>query len=176
MDTKEYLRDRIDHYDLLLEAGKVEPLNPLIKEWRQECINKLCRLRQVDMEAMFTGSAFASQFHITNTSHRRSRQAWTPRGRYQKSVLQTLHQTGGDESPRKTRKEACVWIELILTLRDGIVISTTSSITRETQVTQMSFGQCLCNLISSQVGRDLDTKPILLLASLHHIFLKSHHY
>ena len=66
MDTKEYLRDRIDHYDLLLEAGKVEPFNPLIKEWRQECINKLYRLREVDMEAMFTGSAFASQFHITN--------------------------------------------------------------------------------------------------------------
>jgi len=39
MDTKEYLRDRIDHYDLLLEAGKVELFNPLIKEWRQECIN-----------------------------------------------------------------------------------------------------------------------------------------
>ena len=66
MDTKEYLRDRIDHYDLLLEAGKVELFNPLIKEWRQECINKLYRLREVDMEAMFTGSAFASQFHITN--------------------------------------------------------------------------------------------------------------
>ena len=64
MDTKEYLRDRIDHYDLLLEAGKVEPFNPLIKERRQECINKLYRLREVDMEAMFTGSAFASQFHI----------------------------------------------------------------------------------------------------------------
>ena len=66
MDTKEYLRDRIDHYDLPLEAGKVELFNPLIKEWRQECINKLYRLREVDMEAMFTGSAFASQFHITN--------------------------------------------------------------------------------------------------------------
>ena len=66
MDTKEYLRDRIDHYDLPLEAGKVELFNPPIKEWRQECINKLYRLREVDLEAMFTGSAFASQFHITN--------------------------------------------------------------------------------------------------------------
>ena len=66
MDTKEYPRDRIDHYDLPLEVGKVELFNPLIKEWRQECINKLYRLREVDMEAMFTGSAFASQFHITN--------------------------------------------------------------------------------------------------------------
>ena len=66
MDTKEYLRDRIDHFDLLLEAGKMELFNPLIKEWRQECINKLYRLREMDMEAMFTGSAFASQFHITN--------------------------------------------------------------------------------------------------------------
>ena len=66
METKEYLRDRIDHYDLLQEAGKVELFNPPIKEWRQECINKLYRLREVDMEAMFTGSAFASQFHITN--------------------------------------------------------------------------------------------------------------
>ena len=66
MDIKEYLRDRIDHYDQLLEAGKVELFNPLIREWRQECINKLYRLKEVDMEAMFTGSAFASQFHITN--------------------------------------------------------------------------------------------------------------
>ena len=66
MDTKEYLRDRIDHYDLLLEAGKMELFSPLIKEWRQEFINKLYRLREMDMEAMFTGSAFASQFHITN--------------------------------------------------------------------------------------------------------------
>ena len=66
MDTKEYLRDRIDHYDLLLEAGKMELFNPLIKEWRQECINRLYRLREVDMEGMFTGSAFATQFHITN--------------------------------------------------------------------------------------------------------------
>ena len=66
MDTKKYLRDRIDHYDLLLEAGKVELFNPLIKEMRRKCINKLYRLREVDMEAMFTGSAFASQFHITN--------------------------------------------------------------------------------------------------------------
>ncbi len=32
MDTKEYLRDRIDHYDLLLEAGKLKLFNPLIKE------------------------------------------------------------------------------------------------------------------------------------------------
>ena len=32
MDTKEYLRDRIDHYGLLLEAGKVELFNPLINE------------------------------------------------------------------------------------------------------------------------------------------------
>ncbi len=66
MDTKEYLRDRIDHYDLLLEAGKVELFNPPIKEWRQECINRLYRLREVEMKAIFTGSAFASQFHITN--------------------------------------------------------------------------------------------------------------
>ena len=63
---KRISRDRIDHYDLLLEAGKIEIFNPLIKEWRRECINKLYRLREVDMEAMFTGSAFASQFHITN--------------------------------------------------------------------------------------------------------------
>ena len=66
MDTNEYLRDRIDHYDLLLEAGKVDLFNPLTKEWRQECINKLYHLREMDMQAMFTGSAFASQFHITN--------------------------------------------------------------------------------------------------------------
>ena len=66
MDTKDYLRDCIDHYDLLLEAGKVDLFNPLLKEWRQECINKLYRLREVDMEAMFTGSAFVSQFHIMN--------------------------------------------------------------------------------------------------------------
>ena len=66
MDTKEYLRDRIDHYDLLLEAGKMELFNPLIQEMRRKCINKLYRLREVDMEAMFTGSAFASQFHIMN--------------------------------------------------------------------------------------------------------------
>ena len=39
METKEYLRDRIDHYDLLQEVGKVELFTPLIKEWRQECIN-----------------------------------------------------------------------------------------------------------------------------------------
>ena len=66
MGAKEYLRDHIDHYDLSLEVGEVELFNPLIKEWRQECINKLYRLREMDMEAMFTGSAFASQFHITN--------------------------------------------------------------------------------------------------------------
>ena len=40
----------------------------------------------------------------------------------------------------------------------------------------LSFGQCSCNLISSQVGHVFDTKPILLLANRHHIFLKSHHY
>ena len=66
MDTKEYLRDRIGHYDLLLEAGKVELFNPLIQEMRRKCINKLYRLREMDMDAMFTGSAFASQFHITS--------------------------------------------------------------------------------------------------------------
>ena len=65
MDAKEYLKDRSDHYDLL-EAGKMELFNPLIQEMRRKCINKLYRLREVDMEAMFTGSAFASQFHITN--------------------------------------------------------------------------------------------------------------
>lgn len=66
MDTKEYLRDLTDHYGLLLEAGKVELFNPLIHEWRREYINSLYRLSEVDMEAMFTGNAFASQFHITN--------------------------------------------------------------------------------------------------------------
>ena len=66
MDTKEYLGDRIDHYNLILEVGKVELFNPLTQEWRRECTNSLYRLREVDMEEIFTGSAFAPQFRITN--------------------------------------------------------------------------------------------------------------
>lgn len=48
-DTKEYLRELISHYDQLLCGGKVEELNSIIQEERTKCINKLYRLRVVDM-------------------------------------------------------------------------------------------------------------------------------
>ncbi len=66
LDQKEYLIDKIEHYDLLLLNNKVPTLNELIEEERFKCSRQLQRLREVDMEATLMASASASVFHSTS--------------------------------------------------------------------------------------------------------------
>ena len=58
IDTKQYLAELIQHYNILLEQNKVEELNSFIQEEKLKCQVKLYKLRELDMEAMFLASPF----------------------------------------------------------------------------------------------------------------------
>ena len=62
MDTKDYLRDLIDHYNIILSQNKVSELNSFIQEEQQKCQHRLYKLKTLDMEATLTANAFASVF------------------------------------------------------------------------------------------------------------------
>ena len=55
VDTKNYLRDLINHYTEHLENNSipVEVLGELIKEERNKCIQKLHRIQEMDMQAYY---------------------------------------------------------------------------------------------------------------------------
>ena len=59
MDSKEYLRDLIDHYNIILSTNKVSELNSFIQEEQQKCQQRLYKLKTIDMEATFLGNVFA---------------------------------------------------------------------------------------------------------------------
>lgn len=54
MDTKEYLRDKIQHYDLLVTAATKDESTPLkdyihfIQELKIECSNHLSKILEID--------------------------------------------------------------------------------------------------------------------------------
>lgn len=58
IDTKQYLAELIQHYNILLEKNKVKELNTFIQEEKLKCQVKLYKIREVDMEAMFLASPF----------------------------------------------------------------------------------------------------------------------
>ena len=55
LDTKNYLRDLINHYTEHLENNSIpmEVLGDLIKEERNKCIQKLHRIQEMDMQAYY---------------------------------------------------------------------------------------------------------------------------
>lgn len=58
-DTKNYLKQLIQHYDLILENPD-SPLNtykPLIQEWKYECMHKLRKIKEADVEGMIMANA-----------------------------------------------------------------------------------------------------------------------
>ena len=67
-DSKQYLRELIDHYDLIL-SNEESPLNiysNIIKEEKYKCLHKLRKIKEADIEGMIMGNVFAFQFPITN--------------------------------------------------------------------------------------------------------------
>lgn len=56
MDTREYLKQLIDHYDLLLsqknQKSSISNLHTFIEDLRQSCIVKLNKIKEVDTEAL----------------------------------------------------------------------------------------------------------------------------
>ena len=54
MDTKEYLRDKIQHYDLLMKVATKDESTPLkdyihfIQELKIECSNQLSKILEID--------------------------------------------------------------------------------------------------------------------------------
>ena len=56
MDTREYLKQLIDHYDLLLsqknQKSFIFDLHTFIEDLRQSCIVKLNKIKEVDTEAL----------------------------------------------------------------------------------------------------------------------------
>ena len=67
-DTKQYLRELIQHYESILENPD-SPINiftPLIKEEKYSCMHKLRKLKEADMEGMIMANAFASAFPFTS--------------------------------------------------------------------------------------------------------------
>ena len=67
-DSKQYLRELIDHYDLIL-SNEESPLNiysNIIKEEKYKCLHKLRKIKEADIEGMIMENVFAFQFPITN--------------------------------------------------------------------------------------------------------------
>jgi prefoldin subunit 5 len=67
MDTRDYLKDKIDHYNQLLESKQswVCDLDTYIKELRTTCIIQLNKIKQADTEAMIMANASVSPFPHT---------------------------------------------------------------------------------------------------------------
>ena len=68
LESKQYLRELIDHYDLIL-SNVESPLNiysNIIKEEKYKCLHKLRKIKEADLEGMIMGNVFASQSHTTN--------------------------------------------------------------------------------------------------------------
>lgn len=67
MDTKSYLVDKIQHYDLVIKKHKV-PSAPLydyidfIEELKKECSIHLFKLKEVDMQAVIEAKTSAGLF------------------------------------------------------------------------------------------------------------------
>ena len=71
MDTRTYLTDKIQHYDLLIEKHKLTsaPLHDyidFIEELKKECSIHLHKLKEVDMQAVIEArtSAGLSRFIV----------------------------------------------------------------------------------------------------------------
>ena len=68
LDSKQYLRELIDHYDLIL-SNEDSPLNTFssfIKEEKYKCLYNLRKIKEADLEGMIMGNVFVSQFLTTN--------------------------------------------------------------------------------------------------------------
>jgi hypothetical protein len=68
LDSKQYLRELIDHYDLIL-SNEDSPLNiysNIIKEEKYRCLHRLRKIREADLEGMIMGNVSAFQSHITS--------------------------------------------------------------------------------------------------------------
>lgn len=68
LDSKQYLRELIDHYDLIL-SNEDSPLNiysDIIKEEKYRCLHRLRKIREADLEGMIMGNVSAFQSHITS--------------------------------------------------------------------------------------------------------------
>ena len=68
LDSKQYLRELIDHYDSIL-SNEDSPLNTFssfIKEEKYKCLHKLRKIKEADLEGMIMGNVFVSQFLTTN--------------------------------------------------------------------------------------------------------------
>tara|TARA_B100002019_G_scaffold234869_1_gene209125 strand:- start:660 stop:872 length:213 start_codon:yes stop_codon:yes gene_type:complete len=56
-DTKTYLREIIEHYDLILEQKKIpEELNSFIQEEKYKCLHHLRKIRELDLMIMLSGN------------------------------------------------------------------------------------------------------------------------
>ena len=64
MDTRDYLKDKIDHYNQLLESKQswVSDLDTYIQELRSTCIVQLNKIRETDAEALIMANASAYPF------------------------------------------------------------------------------------------------------------------
>lgn len=70
VDTKQYLREIIEHYDYLLNLDQtnslVETFKPLIQEEKYKCMHHLRKVREAELEGMIMANACAFPFHSTN--------------------------------------------------------------------------------------------------------------
>lgn len=70
MDTKHHLRDRIDHYDLLLATAKKSKSSPLhayidfIQDLKKECSDHLHQLKEIDAMAAIEARTSAGLFQL----------------------------------------------------------------------------------------------------------------
>ena len=71
MDTKEYLKQLIDHYDHLLslkhQKSFICDLHSFIEDLRQSCIVKLNKIKEADTEALIMANA--SAYHFLHTKN-----------------------------------------------------------------------------------------------------------
>ena len=69
-DTKEYLKELIQHYDDLLNQYPlpqwVLDLKPFINEEKYKCLHQLRKIKEVDIQAMMLAKQSVSPFPTTN--------------------------------------------------------------------------------------------------------------
>lgn len=68
LDTKSHLRDRISHYDLILQQNKMPLLNSFIEEEKHLCIQHLRRLQEIDVIALIEAKRSAFRFLHTKST------------------------------------------------------------------------------------------------------------
>ncbi len=71
-DTKQYLREIIEHYDFLLQQDQtnslVETFKPLIQEEKYKCMHHLRKVREAELEGMIMANACAYQSLFMNST------------------------------------------------------------------------------------------------------------